>query len=344
MIIFTCCASAEMKPMKPKEEIIKDKYSVNFGGNQRFYELEFKLIQNDPDILFYRSFYEQGNPFIPYPHSILKDTVVKDGKTIYSQTYHTGIYGLRKTNTKNPKAPLHLLMSGDSNMFGIGVADDQTLPAKMGEKISSHAVINLGLAGTGPNSALYFLQNFELKKILGEKTKGIFIYDFHYYLFERVIGSKAYVAWSGSPPRYAYEYNKIVYKGPFSDFWITKFYQLLNKLPYNTILFPNLPRIGKSHIELAAKVFAQIKKDYLRQTDPGNRFIVSLNPKYKSPEIKKNFDYFLECLKAENIEVITFAPKEVMDLPQIVGEGHFDHVAQDNYSFMLLKKLNSALK
>lgn len=336
-LIFTFCASAEMKP---KEEIIKDKYSVNFGGNERHYELEFKLIENDSDIKFYRTYFWQANPFIPYPYSILKDTVTHNGKTIYSRIYRTGFYGLRITPNINSSAPSHLIMSGDSNMFGIGVSDEETLPARMGIKLKNHIVHNLGLAGTGPNSVLYLLQNFDLSKVIGKKTKGVFIYDFHYYLFERVIGSKAFMAWSVTPPRYAFENGAIVYKGRFSDYWVTSFYQLLNKLPYNTILFPNLPRISKEHIQLTAKVFAQMKIEYLKQTDPKNRFVISLNPKYDSPEIKQNFDYFMECLKKEKIDYITFTSSEILDLPQITGEGHFNSVAHENYSQMLLKKLN----
>lgn len=322
-------------------KLIKNTYKVTYGGNDRFYEIEFLLKENDPETNFYRTYYGQGNPFIPYPFCIMKDTVKQDGKTIYSETYHTGVYGLRQTPNKNPEAPNHLIMSGDSNMFGIGVADDQTLPARIGLKSSTHTAYNLGLAGTGPNSALYFLQYFDLSKLIGNKKKGIFLYDFHYYLFERVIGSKAYMAWSVNPPRYALENGEVVYKGPFSKYWITKFYQFLNSLPYNTTLFPNLPRIGKDHIEFSAKVLAQMKKEYLRQTDKDNRFIISINPKYDNFESQKNVRYFMECLKKEKIEFISFEPSEILDLPQIVGEGHFDHTAHENYSKMLLKKLST---
>lgn len=285
--------------------------------------------------------FNQVNPFVMNSFSEISDVFTRDNKIVYSQTYHTGEYGIRVTAPASREVRGHLILAGDSNMFGIGVRDDETTPSQLAKKVSALNTYNFGMAGVGPNSTLFFLQNFSLEKVIGKNKKGFFIYDFHHHLIDRVIGSKFYLSWSKSSPRYEIESGQLVYKGTLESKWISKFYNFLNSLPYNEKLFPNLPRITHDHIELTAKVLAEMKKEYLRQTDANNVFIVAFNPAFDDDKFQEQRNDLQISLRKEGVETITFSKSELLSLPKIRGEIHMNAEAHAHYAEMLYNKLSS---
>lgn len=60
--------------------------------------------------------------------------------------------------TPEPGAPV-LPLLGDSFVFGIGVADDQTIASRLAERHRDWRVLNLGVPGTALSEHLYFLRN-----------------------------------------------------------------------------------------------------------------------------------------------------------------------------------------
>jgi len=302
------------------------------------------IISTFPDKNFDKK-YLYFNPFVQHDNTIISDEMTAEGNLIYSTVYHTGLYGFRKTMT-NEEASTHIMLAGDSNMFGVGVQDNETLASRLSQNLPQKKIVNLGLGGTGPSSFLYFLQNFSLKPITGKATKGMLILDFHHHLIDRVIGSKLFLSWFKNSPRYDLDNGKVVFAGSFEDYLPAKFYLFLNKLPWNNVLFPNLPRINHSHIVLTAKVIAQIKNEYLRQTDKGNRFIVTFNPAYVADSYRQqqNLEDLQKALTDEKIEFITFNAKEIKTLPIIKGEYHQSAVAHQNYAQMLIEKLKLSNK
>ena len=67
------------------------------------------------------------NPFIPNPYATILDKNTDNyNEIIYEQTYHTEDYGLRVVPGVKKNLPQHLIVSGDSNAFGVGCADNQT--------------------------------------------------------------------------------------------------------------------------------------------------------------------------------------------------------------------------
>ncbi len=292
---------------------------------------------SDPNYLHF-------NPFVFHDDAVVYDQMIflSSQKKIYSTVYHTGKFGFRKTQT-SASAKEHLILAGDSNMFGVGVADEETLPSRFAQMLPAKQVINMGLGGEGPSSLLYFLENYKLDPLLEKNRKGIMIYDFHHHLFDRVIGSKVFLSWSKQAPRYILEEGKVRYAGFFEDYWLARFYLFLNKLPYNEILFPNLPRINHEHIVLTAKVLAEIKKHYLAQTSPENRFIVSFNPAYTARQAARHLQDLRQELEKEKIEMVVFSKEEIKPLPIIAGEYHQSAQAHLNYSEMLNAKLKLTL-
>jgi len=272
----------------------------------------------------------------------VEDEFHSRGKKIYSVTYHTIHYGFRTTKT-NKNAQEHLILGGDSNMFGMGVEDIETLPSLIALKNPDKKIVNLGLVGQGPNAHLFFLQNYSLEPLIQQTKKGMMIYDFHYHLIERVIGSKQYVVMTRKSPRYILKNDHVAFAGKFDEALSTKFYLLLAKLPWSDKLFPNLPQINHDHLVLVAKIFAEMKKVYLKQTDFSNRFIVSFNPAYFTDSQIPHIKDLQALLQNERIEVITFNRNEIKPLPVIDGDSHQTSLAHVNYSIMLMEKLKHFL-
>jgi hypothetical protein len=309
------------------------------NGLTRAYRIEGQYDESNQSTALYRIHYKQANPFVPSPFVTIAEEIKKNNQLITKGSYHTGELGLRITPDQFPGSTEHFIISGDSNVFGIGVEDNETLPYFL-SKNSKKFALNFGLAGSGPSNTLYFLEHFNLSSIVKNKMKGLFLYDFQPYLFERVIGSKKFLQSNLESPRYEFIDGKIKYLGDFKTSWVAIFYSFLNKLPYTDLFFPNLPQINHRHIELTAKVLAEIKNDYLKQTLSTNRFVVSINPTYKKP-YKKELSYFIECLAKEKIEIITFDDLPKFHLARFKDEGHYTKEAHQRYAEILWKKLES---
>lgn len=310
------------------------------GDQVRTFKINSTVNEQDPHYLEYQKYFHQFNPVVPFPYSVIEDHFTYKGQTIYTRLYHTGEWGLRITPTKRHKVEKHFIMAGDSNMFGVGLEDHQTLAAQIAQQSTHYYPINLGLGGTSPNSVLFFLQKIGIDQIIKERKKGIMIYDFHYYLFERIIGAKSFIEWSPQAPRFELVGEQMVYQGIFGDYWRSKLYLLLNSLPFGKTLFPNLPQIHNAHIEFAAKLFKAMKKEYLNKSDPSNRFLITLNPRFIDDPIKvEHIEYFKNCLKKEGVEFMSFDPSERTYMPQIEHEFHLSAEAQKHYGQLIFKKV-----
>lgn len=302
----------------------------------------------------YRQSQQEINPFVSYPYVKILDKCVDVKKqNIYDKTYSTEEFGLRRTPEAKQDLSTHLIIAGDSSIFGVGCEDNETLSYFLAKKFPEHSVYNFGLAGTGPHSHLRFLEIFTISDLAPKNyKKGVFILDFHHYLMQRLIGAKSFIPWGKMTPRYLInDQNKLEYLGPFSESFIAKFYSFLDKLPFSKILFPDLPQIGDRHLELAARIILEIKKKYLAQTAYDNKFFVLMNPEGKDERIDGPRDdertimlnALAQKLTAHNIDVLTFKENEIMDLPHYRSEGHFTPKAQKNYAEMIFKKIKDKI-
>ena len=111
------------------EIVIHEVTRVLPDGKKRTYRSEYPFQKSSKHIKFYRKHFKQANSLIPYPFTLLTDTMVhKNGELIYKSRYQTLDMGIRKTPDSNHAASKHVVFSGDSNMFGVGSEDHQTLP------------------------------------------------------------------------------------------------------------------------------------------------------------------------------------------------------------------------
>lgn len=269
----------------------------------------------------------QLNSFLIYPGASFEDLVYrKNNSVIYKKKYHTDKF-LRRTPQINNNQEKHFIIAGDSNIFGLGANDDETLSAYLALNFKDRKIYNLGMPGSGPNSLLYLLENFSIPEDLGIKEKkGMMIYDFNFYLLERITGSVNCIEWCKNFPYYRVDKNNnLLSDGIIENHWFAQFYLLLKSFPYSEKLFPNFPKISKDHLELAASILEAIQNKYHNQTGSNNQFYVSINPNAARRVDSKIQNEMINLLKKRKINVLTFPSiylKFYEEDGHIAPEGH----------------------
>jgi len=80
-------------------------------------------------------------------------TFIQDGIT-----YSTNSLGLRSKEIDFSKK--HILVVGDSIVWGYGVENNETIPYYLGEKLKDYQIINLGVTGYGIDQYYLFLKRY----------------------------------------------------------------------------------------------------------------------------------------------------------------------------------------
>lgn len=284
----------------------------------------------------------QFNHFMTYPASTFEHSVTKtDGTVVYKKIYHTHKF-VRQTPQTNSIKNEHFIIAGDSNVFGLGANDDETLSAQVAMHLPQKKIYNLGIPGAGPNSMLSYMEKFSLAQNFQiDEKNGIMVYDFSFYLIERITGSVNCIQWCKNFPYYSVNQAGLLnLDGTIADHWAGKMYLFLKSFPFSQDLFPNLPKISTEHLKLTSLILDKIKTKYLNQTDKSNQLYVSINPFFNGNIDKDLVEEFIQLLKTKNIKVLTYSP--VVSLRGINYEdGHLTPAALKTYADMLLKKLKA---
>jgi hypothetical protein len=289
----------------------------------------------------YRDIQKVINLQVDYPEaSIIHSAVGDDGKKEFLKVYSTDAFGFRKTFL-NPKAKKHLIIAGDSNVFGLGSNDDETMSARLRTALPAYQIINMGIAGSAGNSLLYFLNHYQLKEMIpAGKDEGMMFYDFSDYLVERMIGGKNFIRWGWMQPAYLInDKNELYYAGPFNNFWITKFYKLVGLIDPKNFFFPNLPRIGEDHFKLVARIFLEIKSQYLAQTNAHNRFAILINPFFMNEGNRERTEKQIAEFHRLGIETIIFNGREGHTIEIYPRDLHFTPKGLEYYSSMIAARV-----
>lgn len=261
---------------------------------------------------------------------------------MFKALYRLGNYGLR-SDSPTIRAPFHLIIAGDSNVFGEGCNENETVTARLSGLIKDHHVYNFGHRGGGPHNTLSLWEHFPVQNLITEK-KGLFIYDlFSSHMLERVIGGKNYVAWdNGISPWYELnDKDEPVFKGQFKDKKITALYSFLSSSTLMNWLFPVLPRINSDHLHLVSKIFVKMKALYLASF-PEGKFIVLLNNSTMKDEHVDELRAELEKYKIETIN-LPFQERKVE--PLTFKDMHFNPEGQKWQAELIsaaLKNLSSS--
>jgi hypothetical protein len=134
----------------------------------------------------------------------------KGKQLVYDVAYTISEKGVRVTKG-NPGGETWLFM-GDSNMFGEGVNDDETLPAYFSADLDYRAnVVNLGFHGYGPQQMLRSLETDRLRPLVHGAVKQV-IYE---GIMDHPWRAAGHDDWDVYGPSYALSRNGVTYTGPF---------------------------------------------------------------------------------------------------------------------------------
>lgn len=140
------------------------------------------------------------------PGARVRATRAVDGVPSYDVVYTVGDDGLRVTPRHPAGAPV--ILFGCSFTFGEGVADDETLAARLAAALGERAdVVNHGVGGYGPHQMLRALETGRVSIPHGARV-------FHQGLGDHVRRVAGMAPWDGAGPRYVLDGDGVRFVGP----------------------------------------------------------------------------------------------------------------------------------
>lgn len=143
----------------------------------------------------------------------------RSGHLIWNVEYGIDDFHRRKTNrdSKTP-ATQSLVLLGDSQIFGEGVSDSETLSAHLQEKARETRVYNYGLSGLYPGELLDRLRSIKGPPEIGE-SRGTALSFYANYHVSRMMGEFRQLAiWGYRKPYYQQEPDgRFVSKGTWAE-------------------------------------------------------------------------------------------------------------------------------
>ena len=225
-------------------------------------------------------------------------------------TYEIDDLGRRRTPiSRNSPRSSFLLFFGDSNTFGEGLGQTDTLPYQAGELAGGHRPYNYGVPGYGPQHMLALLNVRRLTDEMREPV-GDAVYLFIPAHVARVIGSsRVSTGWGRHFPYYQLDpEGQLLASGDF-----------VHGRPLTTLLYhgwnhSNLagasgvelpPRYSERHYRLTAKVLAEGARQLARQVRL-NSFHVILAQAYNAPQLEV-LDRMRVALAREGVPVLDYS-------------------------------------
>ena len=226
---------------------------------------------------------------------LVSKAVVSKSDDEMRYTYHQNW----KTRTKQ------MVLVGDSNTFGWGLNNDETLSYWLAKKFKQYRIYNFSEYGGGPHDNLKKLEDSKLLDKLPQNN-GVMLFQFFSYYHLRVMGALNYMSWpeSGKRPWYQISSEGVLqYKGVFKDRWYSGLYDLLNYLKPEVIEY-NFPKVRDEDINLTFKIISKIK-DIYKKKFPNNHFYILLMPNFYDDPIHKASKKYMRLFGINYIEMET---------------------------------------
>ncbi len=181
----------------------------------------------------------------PAPNTVARHTETYEDRRIYSVTYVIDGLGRRDTPVDCPSSRTKfLLFFGDSNTFGDGLEQKQTLPYDAGRLAPGYQPYNYGFSGWGPAQMLDILKTRDIKSEV-KPREGYAIFFFIEDHIARVIGgSRVSTEWGRHLSHYVWHgEGRLVREGDFATGrpFLTLFYDLVgtsNVVKYFDLVWP----------------------------------------------------------------------------------------------------------
>lgn len=220
----------------------------------------------------------------------------------------------------------HLIVAGDSNVFGQGISDLETLPYLIGLKHPEYHTYNLGHRGGGPSNTLALLDtDFWADEIKEKEGRMIYVY-FPAWMAVRVYGTKDYLSINqGNAPWYEIDnQGQLQRKGNIEDKWISKLLLVINFIDrFHWI--GDIPKLNSGHIKLIAKVFIKMKADYEKKF-PHGKFTLIVSD-YLLNEDKYSAE-FLEQVRKGGVETVEIRQNRKRNPSYHIMDEHFNVYGQ----------------
>ena len=264
-----------------------------------------------------------------------------DGQIIYDVEYLTDQFRRRTVGQKYLPGNPHLILFGDSNIFGVGLEDQETLQYMIVRKMPGYNVYNYAVHAYGPQQMLAQLQDGRLDGEVSSK-EGIAVYFFIPYLINRAVGGSGGPWAFRSPCYYLSQDGQLQRKGLFETGRpiISALYRIYDKLKSKSFFLKlinlNFPvKITKQHIELTCEIINQSKKEYEKQFN--GIFYVSIDPLYQEEKLTNQV---AKILKEKGVKLLRYPAIGNGKRFLIADDGHYNAA----YNRLISEKLVNALK
>jgi hypothetical protein len=209
---------------------------------------------------------------------------------IYDVTYETDEHGRRRTPVSGdtPRTSF-LLFFGDSNTFGEGLAQTETLPYYAGTLAPTFRPYNYGVSGYGPSHVLALARRRRIAREVGERD-GYAVFFLIPAHIARVVGSsRVSTTWGRHFPSYELSAEgRLVDRGDFVHgrplvtlayfFWGQS-----NLAAYFGVDLP--PRYTTRHYELMAKILGESRRVLAEQLRLRGFFVI-LGQAYNAAQVR----------------------------------------------------------
>jgi peptidoglycan/xylan/chitin deacetylase (PgdA/CDA1 family) len=238
-------------------------------------------VDGEPVSLVQSQYYE-SNAAVGYgiaPNSQALHVKRLGSRPVISATYVIDGFGWRQTLSYAADGRTNfLLFFGDSNTFGEGVNQTETLPYQVAQLAPRYHPYNYALSGYGPAQALDLIGSRDLRKEVAE-PQGDALFVFLPTLIDRVRGgSPVSAGWGRRFSDYEIDADgRLVRRGDFvhGRQLLTLFYYLVNcsnVASYFQLTFPR--QLSDGDFELTARVLAKSQHELERRLTVHNFYVV----------------------------------------------------------------------
>ena len=319
-------------------QVIK-KSDIILNGHKAVHERHFIFKSNYTEELENNLLIKMGGTLPPntrmrhritYGNNLVGFDVIYDLNELGQRNFDNSKISVHKTK--------HFILAGDSNTFGIGLPDKDSLPGIMAENFPNYNYYNFGQPGGGPHNLLAWMTNFPWsQQVISSQGKMIYIFYIDWMMM-RAIGTKdGFYKNESTDPWYDIVDGKLVHRGTLDDKLIKKFYNFISFIDYFHWV-GDLPKINSDHMLITAKILEGIKKEYLKKF-PNGKFtaVISEYDSKMDPVLVKKL---MSDLKNSGVEAVLIHQnvKKIDKLHLI--DNHFNRDGQIN----ILKELESKLK
>ena len=244
----------------------------------------------------------------------------RQGQLEFSAQYNLSKIKSR-INLFQKEAQKHFIIAGDSQVFGIGVNDENVLTNFLNQNSRAINYYNLGYPGWSAASTFALINpenKVKIKNLINE-DEGHFIYILYPYLMDRDRGSVDTIAFTNGHLTYLQQDgNKLKTMGVFkdSDDFVINLKKLLAFLGldgfYRDILLSTFYRgydeYNLENYKFTSLIFKNMQEAY-KSHFPKGKFSVVICENYSNSEEEKN--NLIDQLLERNIKVYDFTPYTV---------------------------------